>query len=146
MDNISRFVTHEIILYLCQKTSESQQRQIYCHPKTVIFHREIVLFPFKNGYITLVYNFSAHLLLWVRNLKSQLFFEMQPVTKIKCQNKVCNSFIKTQRKCKCVINEEIVAIATVIVMKRINVNLYREKKIKTKNPLFRNFSQPGCYV
>lgn len=28
LDKISRFVTHEIILYLCQKTFESQQRQV----------------------------------------------------------------------------------------------------------------------
>lgn len=73
---------------------------------------------------------------------SQLFFEMPPVTKIKCQNKVCNTFNKTQRKCKCVINEEIVAIATVFVMKRINVNLNREKKNKNKEPSLPKF-QPA---
>lgn len=79
----------------------------------------------------MVYKFSAHLLLWVRNLKSQLFFEMQRVTKIECQNKVCNSFNYTQRKFKCVINEEIVAIAT----KRINVNpLPRKKNNKNQKP------------
>lgn len=85
-----------------------------------------VIFPLKICCITPVCNFSAHLLLWVRNSKSHLFFEMQTANKIKCQNTVYSPLIKTQREN--VIYEEIMAIATVIVMKRIQENLDRERK------------------
>lgn len=83
-NKLSGFVTHEIILYLCQKTSESHQRQVSCHPESsLISQKKKVKFSFKICCDTLVCNFSAHLLLWVRNSNSQLFFEMQPVTKRK---------------------------------------------------------------
>lgn len=55
---------------------------------------------------------------------------MQPVTKIIYQIKVCSSFIKTPKKCKCVINEEIVEIATVIVIKK--VYLYKQKALSSE--------------
>lgn len=51
---------------------------------------------------------------------------MQTANKIKCQNTVYSPLIKTQREN--VIYEEIMAIATVIVMKRIQENLDRERK------------------
>lgn len=136
-EKIPRFVTHEIIVYLAKNLLNHTKDRYHVIPKIVTFHIEIVIFLFKICCITLVFNFSAHLLLWPWNSKSQLVFEMQPVTKIKYQINVCSSFIKTRRKCKCVINENIVEIATFIVIKRINLNLYKQRKSTT----FRNNQQ-----
>lgn len=56
---------------------------------------------------------------------------MQPVTKIIYQIKVCSSFIKSQRKCKSVINQEIVENATVrFVIKK--VNLYKQRALSSE--------------
>lgn len=133
LKKISRFVMHDIILNLAKNLLNQTKARYHVIPKTVtsIFHREIVIFPYKICCNTLVCNISAHLLLWAWNSKSHLFFEMQQVTKIKYQINVCSLFIKTQRKCKCVINEKILDIATVIVMKIINVNLYKKSALSS---------------
>lgn len=98
LEKIPRFVTYEKMLYLAKKNFLNHTKdRYYVIPKTVIFHREIVIFPLKICCITLVCKFSAHLLLWAWYLKSQLFFfKCKPVTKIKYQINVCILFIKTQ--------------------------------------------------
>lgn len=77
MDQISRFVTNETLLYHCQKLLNNIGNSYHALPKTALFHRKI----------------------------------------------------------KCSMNEEIVATATVIVMKIIDVNLNRGEK-KKKSILF----------
>lgn len=81
LNKISRFVKRDIYIPFPKKLLNHTKDRYHVIPKTVIFHREIVILPLKNCCITLVCNFSAHLLLWFQNSNSKLFFEMQPVTK-----------------------------------------------------------------